>query len=60
MNGMLPLHPLKTYVGIYTENFSKDIETIASKERELGTQGVRETSHLLSIALDCWTLLNAN
>ena len=60
MNSMLPLHALKTYVGIYTENFSKDIETIASKEREPGTQGVRETSYLLGIVLDCLTLLNAN
>ena len=59
MNSMLPLHALNTYVGIYTENFSKDIETIASKEREPGTQGVRETSYLLGIVLDCLTLLNA-
>ena len=56
----IPLHALKTHVGIHTENFSKDIETIASKEREPGTQGVRETSYLLGIVLDCLTLLNAN
>ena len=41
------------------ENFSKDTETIASKEREPGTQGVRETSYPLGIVLDCLTLLNA-
>lgn len=51
---------MATHVCTYTENFWEAMQTIASKEGELGIQRVRKTYFSLNIVLYSSTLSYAN